>query len=313
MRSLLFFSVLIAAFLLVNTEQAQAGCLAPVGNVIDCIDAPPNPDLMGVQQSGNLNNLTVNAQPGSEINTQGQPGNLDAIRTGPGNDEINVNSASLRAESAGIESEGGDDTINVILSIINSIERAIESGNDNDTINVNGSDLVSTLEIAIQTGNDIDKVMIDNSTVTSFSNDGIETANQDDMVTITDSIITAGPGFFAVDLGNDNDMLTLNTGADLRGGIDCRDGIDTLVFAMEVPTDEVGAITEELELLNPAAGSITINGLFYEWQNCEEIVASLQPGFATSVPTLSQWGLIAMAGILGIVGFMVIRRRQLSC
>jgi len=27
------------------------------------------------------------------------------------------------------------------------------------------------------------------------------------------------------------------------------------------------------------------------------------------VPTLSQWGLIAMAGILGIVGFMVIRRR----
>jgi hypothetical protein len=29
-----------------------------------------------------------------------------------------------------------------------------------------------------------------------------------------------------------------------------------------------------------------------------------------SVPTLSQWGLIAMAGILGIVGFMVIRRRK---
>ncbi len=28
----------------------------------------------------------------------------------------------------------------------------------------------------------------------------------------------------------------------------------------------------------------------------------------TDVPTLSEWGLIAMAGILGIVGFMVIRR-----
>ena len=28
------------------------------------------------------------------------------------------------------------------------------------------------------------------------------------------------------------------------------------------------------------------------------------------VPTLSEWGLIAMAGILGIVGFMVIRRRK---
>jgi hypothetical protein len=28
------------------------------------------------------------------------------------------------------------------------------------------------------------------------------------------------------------------------------------------------------------------------------------------IPTLSQWGLIAMAGILGIVGFMVMRRRK---
>jgi hypothetical protein len=30
------------------------------------------------------------------------------------------------------------------------------------------------------------------------------------------------------------------------------------------------------------------------------------------VPTLSEWGLMAMAGILGLVGFMVIRRRKLN-
>jgi hypothetical protein len=30
------------------------------------------------------------------------------------------------------------------------------------------------------------------------------------------------------------------------------------------------------------------------------------------VPTLSEWGLIAMAGILGIVGFMVLRRRKVT-
>ena len=29
-----------------------------------------------------------------------------------------------------------------------------------------------------------------------------------------------------------------------------------------------------------------------------------------NVPTLSEWGIIAMAGILGMVGFMVIRRRK---
>jgi exosortase sorting signal-containing protein len=37
------------------------------------------------------------------------------------------------------------------------------------------------------------------------------------------------------------------------------------------------------------------------------------PGFPssiTSIPTLSEWGLIAMAGILGIIGFIVIRKRQ---
>ncbi len=31
-----------------------------------------------------------------------------------------------------------------------------------------------------------------------------------------------------------------------------------------------------------------------------------------NVPTLSEWGLIAMASILGIVGFMVIRRRKVT-
>jgi len=32
----------------------------------------------------------------------------------------------------------------------------------------------------------------------------------------------------------------------------------------------------------------------------------------SAVPTLSEWGLIAMASILGIVGFMVIRRRKVT-
>ncbi len=36
------------------------------------------------------------------------------------------------------------------------------------------------------------------------------------------------------------------------------------------------------------------------------------PAPSRNVPTLSEWGLIAMAGLLGIVGFMVIRRRQIT-
>ena len=36
------------------------------------------------------------------------------------------------------------------------------------------------------------------------------------------------------------------------------------------------------------------------------------PVTPTSIPTLNLWGLIAMAGILGIVGFMVMRRRKVA-
>jgi len=38
----------------------------------------------------------------------------------------------------------------------------------------------------------------------------------------------------------------------------------------------------------------------------------IPPTVVTPIPTLSEWGLIAMAGILGIVGFMVIRRRKVT-
>jgi hypothetical protein len=36
----------------------------------------------------------------------------------------------------------------------------------------------------------------------------------------------------------------------------------------------------------------------------------LRSDVSVNIPTLSEWGLIAMAGILGIIGFMVVRRRQ---
>ena len=39
--------------------------------------------------------------------------------------------------------------------------------------------------------------------------------------------------------------------------------------------------------------------------NCTFFNSEVEP-----IPTLSEWGLIAMAGLLGIVGFMVMRRRK---
>jgi len=47
-------------------------------------------------------------------------------------------------------------------------------------------------------------------------------------------------------------------------------------------------------------------------ENSPRSVAITPAPLPSNVPTLSQWGLIAMAGILGIVGFMVMRRRRVT-
>ncbi len=54
---------------------------------------------------------------------------------------------------------------------------------------------------------------------------------------------------------------------------------------------------------------------FFPFEVCNEetgLCMEPPPPITTNVPTLSEWGLIAMAGILGIVGFMVIRRRKVT-
>ena len=67
-----------------------------------------------------------------------------------------------------------------------------------------------------------------------------------------------------------------------------------------LPTDEGGARCGVDDGLGPDSDSF------------ERIVYMASAPTAAQIPTLSEWGLIAMAGILGIVGFMVIRRRKVT-
>lgn len=64
-----------------------------------------------------------------------------------------------------------------------------------------------------------------------------------------------------------------------------------------------------LSTLNPTSGLVTRIG-----GNGEPAILAIAfpnpPDVVRNVPTLSEWGLIAMAGILGLVGFIVIRRRN---
>jgi len=56
-----------------------------------------------------------------------------------------------------------------------------------------------------------------------------------------------------------------------------------------------------------------VPGTFFQDQICNDATGQcVQPAINTPIPTISEWGLITMAGILGIIGFMVIRRRKVA-
>jgi len=47
------------------------------------------------------------------------------------------------------------------------------------------------------------------------------------------------------------------------------------------------------------------------WRACS-VALRAEPAPPTEVPTLSEWGLIALAGVLGVIGLIVIRRRKVT-
>lgn len=115
--------------------------------------------------------------------------------------------------------------------------------------------------------------------------------------------------------------LTGGTSADLEGGV-CIDtnmnlfiGDDGLVNG----TDEPNII--KVLISSPHLASIFVSQA--EIDNLYATISSLNPRLEGScgvkqvdtevaIPTISEWGLIAMAAILGIVGFIVARRRMVK-
>lgn len=290
MRNILFIAFLALTLSTTFSFVANAGCTQN-GDIFTCTNAAPNPDLAGVQQGGNANNLTVNVLEGAEIDTVIGNG-LNCISTGDGNDNINLNGATLDCDDNAINPGEGINTVNITDSTIMSKQAVLDAVvTGTITMNIQGSSLLCS-----------------NPGCNGLSNSGIVFN-----ITIVESIIDVGG--LAIQASNQDDIIRLGTGADLRGGISCGASAtdsDTLIFAMDVPQNQLAILSAQIAALDPAGDSITINGLFYEWTTCDGIILNELVGVASSVPTLSQWGLIAMAGILGIVGFMVIRRRKVA-
>jgi len=56
----------------------------------------------------------------------------------------------------------------------------------------------------------------------------------------------------------------------------------------------------------------SMKNIYVTDQNNSRIQVFSQSQAHVNIPMLSEWGLVAMAGVLGVIGFMVIRRRKVS-
>ena len=287
MRISFFLGALLALVFIISlgfAPQSYAQCVVTGatpggGEVINCQGNDP----VGVVATANPDEVTV--QPGANITTN----DVVSISVLESGDTVNINGGTITTTGVAVGSVTmgvGDDMVNMQAGTVNSDRDCIRGGLDDDTIQVFGGVLNCGEDGVVgDLGDDI--IFVAGAVITSFTGDGI----------------TAGSG---------NDMVTLGSGADISGDIDGGENIDTLVFAMRVSSDQVASICAELEAADPAAGSIEINNLSYVWEDFEVIQCNITGGFASPVPTLSEWGLIAMASILGIVGFMVVRRRKVT-
>jgi exosortase sorting signal-containing protein len=127
---------------------------------------------------------------------------------------------------------------------------------------------------------------------------------------IADAMRAGADGLFAGAV-----TLSLSCGGFIWNTGSCPDQGDTNNLEINVGNDEVMCTCQN-------DGNWTIRPILIDgdWGGIDGLTCSASTqtmtlvveGGARPIPTLSEWGLIAMAGVLGIVGFMVIRRRKLT-
>lgn len=272
-----------------------------------CDDSPPNPDTVGIQQASNIEPLFIDVTAGAEIDVDS--GNC--LNLSDNGDEVNITDAVLSCENHCVDPRGGPDTVNINGGMMTCDNRCVTTGGGPDTVNVDGT-VFNCDGRGINTSFNEDIVNIRNVVINSGPGTSIRTGGDNDVVNVFASVLNSfNPnGVIRTEAGND--MVELGTGAAVNGLIDCGTAFDTIIFEMDVPEDQLIVLTNEIIFANPAGDSIEINGLTYEWINCELLVPELNgvPIEPRPIPTLSQWGLIATAGVLGLVGLYAVGRRR---
>lgn len=310
MRSLLLLLTVIGISVGISSSALavcqQVGNTPDGGNIIDCPPPPQNTrlDLVSVPNTTDFAD-EVNVPAGGGINFDG----ASALFTGEGDDIVRTSGEYMVSNGSAISTVNGNDTVIVDGGTINSTNvNAITMGNDDDTLIVNAGLLNGGLR-AVNMGSGADKITINGGTLISRDEILINMGSQSDMVTLNGGTYE-GEYTEVINLGSSDDMLIIGADLELNGIVECGLDFDTIVFAMDVPIERLNFFTNEILTANPSDGSVEINGITYEWINCEQLVPELN-GVSSirPIPTLSQWGLIAMAGLVGMAGLFVMRRR----
>ncbi len=253
----------------VVTGPTQAGgeAVECAGNDNNGVITTNNPDMVVVQPGSNItsdladgtiqtldddDNVQING--GTIINTAVLgPGHEDGVNLGDGNDILNMIAGTINASEDCLEGDFGNDTITVSGGMLHCVDDGICGAEGNDVITVTGGVVIGDEDgIDAEPGNDV--VSVSNATVETRGGGSTDTAIETD---------------------SGDDTVKLGTGAIILGLIDGGTNIDTLIFEMSVLSNQVGAICAQLEAANPAAGSIEINGLFYEWEDFEIIQCNI--------------------------------------
>ena len=301
---------LVAASLHDDTGVAliDAETMSWIANVA-CVDIS-EPEAIAVNSTGTLvyvadellNTLWV-VDVASQTCVEG-PINLDPV--GPAVDCDNPENMVISPDDSTlyITCDDGDDVVSVDTATLD-VDQIADSGEHGIALNPLGTLLYY---------GDGDTV-IEYNTVT-----GVPTGREyADCVMYNGAISPDGSRLYCVegDQGAGGDDLFIYDIAVPGGPIDVVDLMDSTARGVAVSKDGARAFVPLNDVLK-VVDTVTFNLMPDIDLTCEDardivIVQEIPPPpIVTEVPTLSQWGLIAMVGILGIVGFMVMRRRKVS-
>lgn len=255
-----------------------------------------------------IGNDTLRINGGTFISDQVSP----TINTSIGEDNIILSGGTFN--SAQILSDADNDTINVTTDISDLGQLNCGPG-DSDTLMLSmdvPEELVSTLSADFIASGVTGSLQVNgiqyfwalcenripnfNGVVTTISLAPFMATNEllEDH-TVTATVLTDGVPVEGILVSF---VVTNGPNEGIAEGTDTTDSNGEATFTYA--STQLGTDTIVAQFIEPGVGRVNSNSVSKTWI------------LIRNVPTLSEWGLIAMAGILGIVGFMVIRRKKAS-